>query len=90
MQKIEAIVRPEKLEDERKQAAEMRKKVRDNQPLVKFLTELNQKLHIQNTPEKYGDRKKDEPWNPEHSYFATVAHLLGPVVMQDSLSESQP
>jgi hypothetical protein len=67
---------PEALKEERKRKKEKRKEMRQRQPLVRILTRVNRKLHIQNDPEKYGYRKKDQPWNPRHPYFSTVIHLL--------------
>ncbi len=67
---------PEQLKDERKLTAKERKAVRAKQPLVRLLSKINQQLHIQNTPKKYGNRKKGEAWNPEHPYFSTVVYLL--------------
>jgi hypothetical protein len=67
---------PRGLETERKQKAGERKQVRAGQPLVRLLTRINKKFSIQNDPKKYGYRKKDEPWNPNHPFFSTVMHIL--------------
>ena len=77
---------PGRLKDEIKLKAEERQAVRAGQPLVSLLAKINQRLNIQNTPEKYGKRKKGEAWNPEHPYFSTVAYLLrSGMINQDSL-----
>jgi len=66
---------PDELIQERKNTLDARKKVRASQPFVRFLTRINKALGIQNSPGKYGSRKKDEEWNPEHAFFTTVVYL---------------
>lgn len=64
---------PPSLLREWRAAGERRKRVEADQPITLAFRRLLVAVGLRNSPGKYGDRKKDETWNPEHPFFATLA-----------------
>ncbi len=59
-------------------ARAQRKEVEEKQPIISWLKRGAEKLHLRNSPKKYGDRAPHEKWDLHHPFYSTLTGLLTP------------
>ncbi len=71
---------PDTLIAESRQVRAERLEVQKHQPVIHFLQRWVLKLHLENSGKKYGEREREEKWNPRQPYFATVHRLQSQIL----------
>jgi hypothetical protein len=66
---------PDSLISEASRMRQERRDVQKHQRAISFLRRWVNRLHLENSGKKYGDREHNEVWNPRQPFFATVHRL---------------
>jgi len=66
---------PDSLISEAREMRQERREVEKHQRLITFLRHCVNKLNLENSGKKYGDRGRLETWDPRQPFYATVHRL---------------